>query len=48
MTNRTYLAAGLGCLLAAILAQAQSLPDTYAVVATAEMGGPMSIKINRN
>lgn len=48
MTNRTHLAAVLGWMLAAILARAQPLPDTYSVVATGEMGGPLSIKINRN
>jgi hypothetical protein len=48
MTNRTLRAAALGWILAAILAQAQPLPDTYSVVATGEMGGPLSIKINRN
>lgn len=48
MTNRTHRAALLGWMLAAILAPAQPLPDTYSVVATGEMGGPLSIKINRN
>lgn len=38
----------MGWMLAAILAQAQPLPDTYTVLATGEMGGPLSIKINRN
>jgi hypothetical protein len=48
MTNRTHRAAVLGWMLAAILAPAQPLPDTYSVVATGEMGGPLSIKVNRN
>ena len=48
MTNRTHRAAVLGWMLAAILAGAQPLPDTYSVVATGEMGGPLSIKIDRN
>lgn len=48
MTNRTHLAAALGWMLAAMLAPAQPLPDTYSVVATGEMGGPLSIRINRN
>ena len=48
MTNRTPPLASLGCMLAAMLAPAQTLPDTYSVTATGEMGEPLRIRINRN
>jgi hypothetical protein len=48
MTSRIHKAALLGWMLTASFACAQSLPDTYSIEATGDMGGPLSIKINRN
>lgn len=46
MTKRILFAAAMGAMLAG--AQPTALPDTYSFVAMGEMGGPMTIKVNRN
>lgn len=48
MRNPTRCTAVAAYLLATVLVQAQNVPDTYSVVATGEMGGPLNITIHRN
>lgn len=48
MSNRSRCTAVVTYLLVTVLGQAQNVPDTYSVVATGEMGGPLEITIHRN